>query len=412
MDIKARLENVLHCYLNDEQVQYIKEYYKTFYENPESYQNDGLVDIIIDDANLIKVEPWSTTVNEEQKPINPWDAVEAADNIEIRKIFPNSDCHMQDEVASLAIGHVNHIPVYFRMLTDISEFEYIGWTASYQRISDLSYKLHNYPGAQILRIYRIGRTLPVGYYVAYAYKLEYIHELNDVHACGSDDWEYVGDYPMTDDCKPACKLYVPFSEMSNGGRIPVMWYNPLQNSQNACTSGTLDIFTDLREVNEQDVHDAYNGIKEEYESIDLESHNDSDRYVSLLMGRDGAYDMFTYNRNHLARNGAIAHGMAILPLLLAKEMRMMEPHHSSLYAILKEGTYGQIAYIALFDSDATEQIEQTEQGEQTNDEETYQSNKERDQYAGREYLDNHGSRVQQLLNQGTGDYKEANLNDR
>lgn len=405
MDIKVRMENVLHCYLNDEQIKRIKEDYKTFYENPENYENDGLTDIIIDDLKLTVITPWSAASDDTQSCKNPWDEVEAADNIDIKKIFPSNAGYISDDVPALAIGHVNHIPVYFRMLTDVSEFNYIGWTASYQHITDLSYKLHDHPNAQILRIYKIGTSAPSGYYIAYAYKVEYIHELNDVNACGKKDWEYIGDYPMTEDCRPACKFYVPFSEMANGGRIPVMWYNPMQNVK-AITSGTLDKLTALSEVTEQDVHDIYNGIKEEHGSIDLDTHDDADRYVSLLMSNADGHDVFTYNRNHLSRNGAIAHGMAILPLLLVKEMKMTEPHHSSLYVILQEGNRGDIAYIGLY-SEKIIESSINRIGEPP----MYPSGKDRGQYESREYLDNHGSKIQQLLNQGTGDYKEADSND-
>lgn len=52
MDVKERLELVLGVRICDEQVDFVKTYYNQFYESPEEFIGDGLVDVILDDLGL------------------------------------------------------------------------------------------------------------------------------------------------------------------------------------------------------------------------------------------------------------------------------------------------------------------------------------------------------------------------
>lgn len=296
---KSRLEDALHAYLSDDNVEYIQEYYRTFYENPEGYVNDGLTDIILDDLNLERIDPWRTEIT-------------------LLKQFESSTAlvtkHLSPE-ESLAWGHFNHVPVYVRMVNENLSVDFIdmGTDFSYDLLNNVA-GLADSDESIVVRLMRSDK----GQVVAYCFKRADVARLSEIDKWAPDGWLHMGDFVIGDMsngtpmANALMRLYVPFYEMANGSLLPIMWIDTMLSNESLVASSALELATIHNSYDNELCKDIYMQFKESFGPVDLETMSDK-RYSRVWANQQ----VIVYNRNHTAYNGNISSARAVSPFLVA-----------------------------------------------------------------------------------------------
>ena len=306
---KERLENVLHCFLTEDNVAYIGEYYRTFYESPESYINDYLVDIIIDDMQLKKIEPW---VND----MDAWQAIEEFTPVDIK--------HISDD-QSLAWGHINHVPVYMRRIEGDLVNQFVDMNANFSH--DLLQSVAD-NGADNCTVTRIVKSQN-NQLIAYCFDKDSVHKVSDVEQWAPTGWTHIGDFEIAGSSDNSgfgdatMLLYTPFYEMSNGSLLPIMWINTLGGTTEE-GSFVLDEFTNINRYDNEVCKSIYAKLREILPPVDLEDESES-RYKKI---RAYPYTL-VYNRNHIAHNGNVKNAKAVSPFIVAMLQKYNGANHKS-----------------------------------------------------------------------------------
>ena len=266
---KQEIEHVLGVRITDEQLAHIMQYYREFYSNPESFVNDGLVDLILDDFKV-------------KKPTNIKDILNQADGMEIRHLDPYN---------SLAWGKYKGVPIYAMFVTGSEVEKVAGYPNVESRPSDQS-KDELFAIGFISNDKKSAIVLVMSRPAAIAVT---IPEQNAIPG-------YTGIFtmPLIDyEVKPLHTFYVPFDNGANG-RTPVMW---VSHNEAEITSSS-DILNTLSErwqdwgtiTHADDIKKAYQELHATFPSVDREAMGDEARYVGLaLKGHT-----LVYNRNRLA----------------------------------------------------------------------------------------------------------------
>lgn len=266
---KQKIEHVLGVQITDEQLAHIMQYYREFYSDPESFVNDGLVDLILDDFKL-------------KKPANIKDILNQADGMEIRRVDPFN---------SLAWGKYKDKPVYGMFVTGSEVDEVVNYP-----------KVESRPSNQFKEeLFAIGFVaIDKKSAIILVMDGESIDSVSVPDVYGIPGYTCIFTVPLIDyEVKALHTFYVPFDNGANG-RTPVMW---ISHNEAEITSSS-DILNTLSErwqdwgtiTHADDIKKAYQELHATFPSVDREAMGDEARYVGLALK---GYTL-VYNRNRLA----------------------------------------------------------------------------------------------------------------
>lgn len=281
------LQEVLRASLNAEQISYLKEYWKAFYNNPKDYENDRIIGFIVEDMGLTQFE--------------------------------------EKEICKMEFDWKKFIELNPDLVAKVSEDKTLAYNKNgvYVRIIDKTFTFASYH----ITPYRTS-----GVNVNYAIWEDDNSTL--IVAVPSDvsfdkdsiftEMEFIG-YTAADGAmfNPSeieffSYAYVPFINGPQGSKIPVMWRTVTGNT--SFGGLTLDSISEAMATGKP-LNDMMKSLAEyiatKYPSVDLKEQKDQ-RFISLAFQvANNTFAYFTYNRNHVAYNGNIDGELKTLAILCA-----------------------------------------------------------------------------------------------
>lgn len=302
----AKLEKVLGVRLQSENVEFIQHNYSAFYEDPESFIGDKLVDMILEDLGLT-----------------------APTGLEgIISMVPGMDVKHTDTYGTLAWGNYKGSPMYAMLVTG-SAVRALKETLS----TDMN--MRDLPGSALVA------TIAASHDEERA--VVFVQERGDIAAigdlpftiCDIPGFEKVAMLPVFSSLTTA-QFYVPFVQAGKG-RNPVMWTN-LCDSVKYSDKSLFEHLNNGFDFESGIDADAFKTIKlnlgNYYPSVDLERES-AERYQPL----DCWGSQLIYNRNALAYSGNIHTQNALLPWAIACMVSYgSDGVHTNMYDVV-DGTY-------------------------------------------------------------------------
>lgn len=278
----ARLEKVLGVRLQEERVEFIQQNYSAFYQDPESFIGDGLVDMILEDIGLKKPESL----------------------MEILEAVPGMDVKHTDTKGTLAWGNFKGELMYALYATDARARD----LATLQSV-DISGLPSEALVAVVVRSYDGYQGVII------------VQERGSIDNIGGSPetlydipgFEILAVFPVFNETYmlDSAQFYVPFMKAGNG-RNPVMWLSFVSEHLPDADEGLIKKINDGCDFEMGVDVDSFKDLKlnlgNYYPAVDLETQR-SERYKAL----DGCNQQLVYNRNALAYSGNIHTPDAMLP---------------------------------------------------------------------------------------------------
>lgn len=286
---RRSLEEVLRVPLTDDQAEHIATYYRQFFDNPEGYMRDSLVDVILDDLDLGRLRLLPALMNE-------------VDGMHITKFGPHS---------SIVWGTYKEQPIYAipvnnqEIIASLREFdtEMIGQNAQPDEL--VAEVMFSKDGEAALIVVRSVEAMHA------------VGELPFTITDGMPGYEKGFMRRLVSGSLPDLLsiFYVCFVAAGKGSN-PVLWPN-LVNQTFVGADDEMDSIvereTDMQVGIFNDHIQAINeSIKTRYPHVDMESHEADDKYHYLSYGHK--YNL-VYNSNTLAYNGNVSSAKRLFPLL-------------------------------------------------------------------------------------------------
>lgn len=286
MSKKEELEYVLGARIHDEHVDFIKNYYSAFYQEPAKYKGDGLVDIILADLN---VTPAKT----------PLESAALSKGINLKH---------QDTFGTIAWGTYNDQPVYVVVATG----SHVEALRSYD--TDMQIK----DGKPEDLVATVAFSDDGKSALVFVQTIETIHTIGELPFTICQVPGYTkgfmrrmfleGEYNVLE------SYYVPFVNVG-AGRNPVLWRvhtDVSDPNEDTVLFNTLSAKVDLYDgLYEEDFKSARLNLENQYPGVDLEV-NESGRYV-LLAGQSGK---LVFNQNAIPGKSNIHTQNMLLPWAL------------------------------------------------------------------------------------------------
>lgn len=266
------LQEVLRATLSDNNVSYLKEYWRAFYNNPEDFRDDRIIDLIVDDMGLTQFEEKEN----ESMGFN-WKSFMERNILLVNKI-----------TADNTMGYRND-GIYIRYIDKVFKVK-----GSYTKVNGVPYNYgvwSNYiTGTVIIAMPDTKTVMP-----------------ETVVIDEDDTYDFVG-YIVPNENNTAEEIellsyaYVPFTDGPNDSKIPVMWRVDGSNGAGIAVDALMEYFRGSGEFNNC-MKSFADFLNDRFPSVDLKESKDQ-RYteITLKLSED-ATATFVYNRNHIAYNG-------------------------------------------------------------------------------------------------------------
>lgn len=313
------LESVLHVHLNNDNVDYIKTYYRAFYDDPYEYDGDRLCDMILKDLNKTE-DPDMMPKKQDSEIMN---TIVKYDNLK-------SAVSVGADTASLYWGWVEGEFIYWKDIdySAISDVEFsseLSLRDIYEKCNDSDYiaLLYGNKGSRyFIKVLKATSCKVLQYLDA--------NDLND----SNDGYEYRGWHKLWKICNENNELlrnearftymsWVSFNNGPNGSKLPILWMNTHSTipyppeSIMKCLRINLEYY-DIRNNGDCNAiifcKSIYQALSKKFKSVDLPESEDW-RYVSNFAIGSRYTFPFVYNRNHIAYNGDIGE-VAKMPQLI------------------------------------------------------------------------------------------------
>jgi hypothetical protein len=309
---KERLQNVLRITLTDTDVEYIKEYWRSFYKAPEDFINDNVVDMIHDDLGKYPIDKndngGNTTMTFE----------------EILSSIPDASFTRFIDDGSLAWGKYNGELIYAKRfkLDELAGIEKSSNDVTLSRLAAIVFKgAEDYVVIVIPNNTKVDILPPIGYEKVCVRPLTF---LNDRGKFSRDEAMFFA------------KVFVPFNDGPSGSKLPIIWYSSSNDtfecetmkSVRSLPAELVNAYITADGFALQGVADLSSTIESSYPPVVLtgdRDHDDYERYQSLMTDRENQIT-FVYNRNHVAYNGnkeTLASMLPVVALYIAKDTNIV-----------------------------------------------------------------------------------------
>mgnify|MGYP007069833733 CR=1 FL=1 len=344
---KEELKFVLCIDVSSEDEDYLKEYWKAFYERPCDYINDDMLDLIIDDlwgVNTDSIEyknvcrvlerelqlfeyNWVFTmyngfVYEPDKYSNLKDII--LEGIDALHKIPSEKIETKNQEGLKMFGTTVYTlfekwkkdswdTMIWGKLVGNGIFAYakggVGNEVGAKAINkfpidiaqdDVDNNRHGFVAFDIM-----GDALIIPYSEISALTQSKVLDLIESY-CGG---KYLKSTDLTNDESPddyrlLANLYTAFAPGPNGTKIPTLWAVDDADLRNRVTEIPL-VINNLT-CSSEDVVDVYDDITDKFPAIDLQAENgEAMRYIPVVVKTAKPY-AYIYNRNHVAHNGTVA----------------------------------------------------------------------------------------------------------
>lgn len=267
------LQEVLRATLSDDNVDYLKEYWRAFYNNPEDFRDDRIIDLIVDDMGLTQ---FAEKENEDMA-FN-W------------KSFMELNVGLVTKTTTDNTMAYNNNGTYVRHIDKVFNVKGNGVKAS------------GVPYNYGVWCDDIEGTLIVAIPDGIDVNAENIIPAND-----GSMYNFVG-YIVPSENISAKQVellsyaYVPFTDGPNESKIPVMWRTVGSDGVGIAVDTLMEHFKGTSEF--KDCMKSFaEFLCDRFPSVDLKEDK-SQRYVKVtLKFAEGSIATFVYNRNHIAYNG-------------------------------------------------------------------------------------------------------------
>lgn len=293
----SQLEGVLKAELTKENVEHIKVFWRAFYESPEDFQNDKVIELICQDLGL------------------EYNDKELYGMKSIFKEMPRITNLHHSVTGDVVWGKCNGIHFYAKKLTnDISISRVANFT-----LDELKGKWSK-PSLFVL-YYKDDSSCDSVHIVFNSEDLsghdgitEFDFELSG--------YTYKGMYVINDKyahqmLKHIANIYIPFAKGANDSRIPIVWLNTTDTTSLSLSTNyecDLDVDWFTEGFNKDQFYKFCQSVTEVLPSVDLEDRP-NDRYATIEL--INLYSTIAvYNRNHKAYHGNVTRLREFAPILL------------------------------------------------------------------------------------------------
>lgn len=309
------LQETLNVNLTDENLDYIKEYWKAFYNDPAMFMDDVVCDMVLQDLGLTPYEKKEKkkTKTEERKM-----------DMEISLLgVPGLEVKHYTPCDTLAWGKLGGCPVYVRKVDRAAIIPY--YDGRPESISELTSLVKEDGYVAIVFQSEVDYVI----YVMYSDGIGTIGNVSINSICPSS-YQYAGIVKLGDGVEEQSEdrmkftkmVYVPFNNGSNGSLIPIMWaITGTGDGLNGCVTITAEEYESIISdgvVSIDSANSIFTRIKTALPAIELESSPKGARYSCVKVEHDGIVSMYAYNRNHVAYNGNTDSLRAIMSVLLER----------------------------------------------------------------------------------------------
>lgn len=370
MEKKESIEKVLGAKVSDQNMADIKTYYKAFYENPEEYAGDALVELILQDLGIESTKaPVGNVLN-------------------IVNTIPGMDIRHIDKEETLAWGTYNNAPVYVVIAEDV-------------HVRNL--------------MESCGKSIPTDGLNPTEPVVVVMHsDVNDTAIVIVMDKEVEADIPvihgftkvctrpmfLSNDIDELAEYYVPFVPSGNG-RNPVMWIShrghAIEGAEPVFLNEKFEYYQDLDVGTDEDhIKKVYEQLKTYYPGVDLDTEAD-DRYAAMRI----SLNTVIYNRNHLAFNGNVPSTKALLPAVISI-VRGTEDVKSTVYDAVHTDNWHQVFYVKMNEGEETKETKSPANGMPSTPGMSYE---------GRQLGQSQATtRLGKLMDNATGSYEQVDVN--
>lgn len=302
MDKKTQIENALHTYVTDEDVAYIEEWWKAFYNEPDNFTDDVVIDMILKDIGKQPISNWNIT--NEVNEIGGNKTMKA-----ILELYSNKpQVLLTKEIESrLAWGRYDETEIYIRQTPEVEK--------TLTPFMQVPQTITGYQGRQL-------------FITAESTESRITIVMNE---CNNDSIEvssiipdgYMAIYYGTFDMSTISlyvETFVAFNRTGAKGRTPILWAGSDLPTSKAMPNGTewyRDIILNAKDFSLDQFAPLFKELKSTFQPISEENGNaDEDRYVTLKLTAENETVSIGYNRNHVAYNGNTDYLKALGPVVL------------------------------------------------------------------------------------------------
>lgn len=307
------LQEILNVNLTDANLDYIKEYWKAFYNDPAMFKDDVVCDMVLQDLGLTPYEKKEKKkVKMEERKMDMEISLLGVPGLEIKHYTP---CD------TLAWGKLGGCPVYVRKVNRINLMPY--YDGRPDTISELNSLVKE--DGYVAIVFQSETDYII--YVIYSDGLGTIGNVSINSICPAS-YQYAGVVKLGDGVEDHDEIrmqftkmvYVPFNNGSNGSLIPIMWaITGTGDGLNGCTTITAEEYESLISdgaVSIDNANSIFTRIKTALPAIELEGSPKGARYSCVKVENKDSVSLYAYNRNHVAYNGNTDSLKAIMSILL------------------------------------------------------------------------------------------------
>ena len=307
------LQEILNVNLTDANLDYIKEYWKAFYNDPAMFKDDVVCDMVLQDLGLTPYEKKEKKkVKMEERKMDMEISLLGVPGLEIKHYTP---CD------TLAWGKLGGCPVYVRKVDRMYLMPY--YDGRPDTIGELKSLIKE--AGYVAIVFQSATDYII--YVIYSDVIGTIGNVSINSVCPAS-YQYAGVVKLGDGIEDHDEIrmqftkmvYVPFNNGSNGSLIPIMWaITGTSEGLNGCATITAEEYESLISdgaVSIDNANSIFTRIKTALPAIELEGSPKEARYSCVKVEDKDGISLYAYNRNHVAYNGNTDSLKAIMSILL------------------------------------------------------------------------------------------------
>lgn len=307
------LQETLNVNLTDENLDYIKEYWKAFYNDPAMFKDDVVCDMVLQDLGLTPYEKKEKKkVKMEERKMDMEISLLGVPGLEIKRYTP---CD------TLAWGELEGCQLYVRKINRTYLMPYYdGRPDTMDELKSLVTE-----AGYIAIVFQSATDYII--YVVYSGELGAIDNISINSICPAS-YEYAGIVKLGDGVEDHDEIrmqftkmvYVPFNHGPLGSLIPIMWaITGTSEGLNGCATITAEEYESLISdgaVSIDTANSIFTRIKTALPAIELEGSPKEARYSCVKVEDKDGISLYAYNRNHVAYNGNTDSLKAVMSILL------------------------------------------------------------------------------------------------
>lgn len=287
-EIKQRLEKVLQCDLLPSDVEFVSTYYRAFYANPEDYESDGVVDLILNDLGYTRKESSGEVDSAE----DIWDSLSSI--MEMRGL------HEYDSSIEFFKFKEGKVPGYLRIVGgECIQFLINAGEDAVRHLSDTD-TIGDKECAAIIYTTKDANCVAAFCFNADAWNNGSVLIRQELAKCSFLNSQFLQVTMLSGITDPTRFLYVPCYKMSSGNIIPISWINTIELIRGS-NENYLQEFDEFEsDVEKEDLHKMCTILENRFPAIDSDLADTNSRYISTYHRLD-----ICYNRNYKAYNGNV-----------------------------------------------------------------------------------------------------------